>query len=121
VNALAGDTFCGGSCDGTVPPALDWVIVGGESGPGSRPCDVAWVRSIVRQCKDAAVPVFVKQLGAVVTDSDAEEWLQDVGWPAGTNYIPEGKPGGPRVLLRDRKGGDMDEWPEDLRVREFPA
>lgn len=40
---------------------IDWVIVGGESGPGARPCDVAWVRSIVAQCKDAGVAAFVKQ------------------------------------------------------------
>jgi protein gp37 len=43
---------------------LDWVIVGGESGPGARPFDLAWARSIVQQCQAAGVPVFVKQLGA---------------------------------------------------------
>src|SRR5690242_20654495 len=47
---------------------LDWVIIGGESGPGARPCDVAWARSIVQQCQRAGVPVFVKQLGAHVRD-----------------------------------------------------
>lgn len=40
---------------------LHWVIVGGESGPGARPCDLAWIRGIVGQCKAAGVPVFVKQ------------------------------------------------------------
>ena len=40
---------------------LDWLIVGGESGPGARPCDVAWIRSAVEQCRVAGVPVFVKQ------------------------------------------------------------
>src|SRR5690606_18903432 len=45
-------------------PKLGWVIVGGESGPNARPCDVAWIRSIVEQCKAAGVPVFVKQLGS---------------------------------------------------------
>ncbi len=44
---------------------LDWVIVGGESGPGARSCDVEWVRSLVKQCKDAGVACFVKQLGAL--------------------------------------------------------
>lgn len=84
---------------------LDWVIVGGESGPGARPCDVAWVRSIVQQCQAAGVPVFVKQLGQrPVTDSAA--WEE--GLPA---Y---------RKVLKDRKGGNMEEWPEDLRVRQFP-
>ena len=40
---------------------IHWVIVGGESGPGARPCDIEWIRDIVRQCKQAGVPVFVKQ------------------------------------------------------------
>ncbi len=40
---------------------IGWVIVGGESGPGARPCDLAWIRGIVGQCKAAGVPVFVKQ------------------------------------------------------------
>jgi protein gp37 len=40
---------------------LDWVIVGGESGPGARPCNVEWIRSIVEQCKAAGVACFVKQ------------------------------------------------------------
>ncbi|MBI4695527.1 MAG: phage Gp37/Gp68 family protein [Gammaproteobacteria bacterium] len=78
---------------------IDWVIVGGESGPGARVCNVDWVQSIVEQCKAANVPVFVKQLGS--------------RWQLGGMYIH-----GP--LLKDRKGGDPDEWPEDLRVREFP-
>ena len=41
---------------------IDWVIVGCESGPKRRPCKLEWVRDIVRQCKFANVPVFVKQL-----------------------------------------------------------
>lgn len=41
--------------------ALDWVIVGGESGPGARPMDIAWLASIVEQCSAAGAPVFVKQ------------------------------------------------------------
>lgn len=40
---------------------LHWVVVGGESGPGARPCNVEWIRSIVGQCKAASVPVYVKQ------------------------------------------------------------
>jgi protein gp37 len=45
----------------SAPAALDWVIVGGESGPKARPTDVAWIRSIVEQCRAASVPCFVKQ------------------------------------------------------------
>jgi len=41
---------------------IDWVIVGCESGPNRRPCKLEWVRNIVAQCKNAHVPVFVKQL-----------------------------------------------------------
>lgn len=44
------------------------VVVGGESGPGARPCHVEWIRSIVQQCDAAGVPAFVKQLGAHVVD-----------------------------------------------------
>ncbi|MDE2022511.1 MAG: phage Gp37/Gp68 family protein [Patescibacteria group bacterium] len=42
---------------------LDWVIVGAESGPRARLCDLRWIQSIVRQCRQAAVPCFVKQVG----------------------------------------------------------
>ncbi len=42
---------------------IDWVIVGGESGPGSRPMDADWVRDIREQCLAAAVPFFFKQWG----------------------------------------------------------
>jgi protein gp37 len=44
---------------------IHWVIVGGESGPGSRPMDAKWVRSIRRQCREQAVPFFFKQWGGV--------------------------------------------------------
>ena len=42
---------------------IDWVIVGGESGPGSRPIEKQWVRDILRQCRNAEVPFFFKQWG----------------------------------------------------------
>lgn len=41
---------------------VSWVVVGAESGPNRRPCKIEWVRSIVDQCQNANVPVFVKQL-----------------------------------------------------------
>lgn len=44
---------------------LDWVIVGGESGPGARPLEAAWVRSLRDQCTAAGVPFFFKQWGGV--------------------------------------------------------
>lgn len=98
----------------------DWVIVGGESQQGKsppRPCDVSWLRWIVRQCKEAGVPVFVKQLGGNVIDAhatSATHFPEEQCWPAGTKIDHHS------VRLRDRKGGNPEEWPRDLRVREFP-
>lgn len=43
---------------------IDWVIVGGESGPGARPMANEWAQAIVDQCQAASVPVFVKQLSS---------------------------------------------------------
>ena len=115
---------------------LDWVIVGGESGPGARPFDVAWARSVVRQCREAGVACFVKQVGANVrtrNDSLSTEQDPDVStdWPApadGWGRIDEnldgyrdGYQGAPiRIYLKHPKGGAMEEWPADLRIREFP-
>lgn len=92
--------------------ALDWVIVGGESGPCARPCDVAWIRSIVQQCQSVAVPVFVKQLGSIPISAGA-----DVDRMAEYNR-------GFRPRLRSlhrTKHNDPTAWPHDLRVREFPT
>lgn len=44
-------------------PALDWVIVGGESGPQARPMHPDWVRALRDQCQTAGVPFFFKQWG----------------------------------------------------------
>ncbi len=44
---------------------IDWVIVGGESGPGARPIKVEWIRSIYRQCREAGAAFFFKQWGGV--------------------------------------------------------
>jgi protein gp37 len=83
------------------PDGIDWVIVGGESGNETgkyraRPCDMDWVQSVVDQCKEAGVPCHVKQLGSNVYSAFQ------------------------RVRFKDHHGGDMAEWPEPLRVRQFP-
>lgn len=111
---------------------IDWVIVGGESGTHSRPFDVSWARSIVKQCKDAGVPVFVKQLGAQPIDSDREEVLNAKG---GVSFVRdrdhaeifaarkiglEVRPEHLRRFIKHKAGADPSEWPEDLRVQEFP-
>jgi protein gp37 len=44
---------------------LQWVIVGGESGHGARPMDLAWVRSLKDQCQSKGIALWVKQLGGV--------------------------------------------------------
>ena len=97
---------------------IHWVIVGGESGPKARPCDLAWIRSVMRQCKDAGVPAFCKQLGShVITRNDElGEWPEPFGHHESERY--QGAP--VRVRVSDSHGGDPAEWPEDLRVREMP-
>ena len=77
---------------------IHWVIVGGESGPGARPCQIEWIRDIVKQCKEVAVPCFVKQIGARPR--------------LGTHDYD--------TIDGDAKGGTMHTWPADLCVREFP-
>jgi protein gp37 len=44
---------------------IDWVIVGGESGPGARPVEESWVVDLRDQCAGAGVPFFFKQWGGV--------------------------------------------------------
>lgn len=76
---------------------IHWVVVGGESGQRARGTNVDHIRRVVRDCREHKVPVFVKQLGArpIIIGGDF-----------------------PRLV--DSKGGDPHEWPDDLRVREWP-
>jgi protein gp37 len=78
---------------------ISWVIAGGESKQGKdhepRQYDLAWARSIVRQCRSKRVWPFVKQFGSRPIE----------------NHVP--------VRIR-RAGTDPGEWPADLRVQEFP-
>jgi protein gp37 len=115
--------MCNGRHAGNFPlPRLDQIIVGGESGPGARPFDVAWARSTIEQCKAAEVAVFCKQLGSspYVTSGAAVDAIAADSrvWPHSKQF-PDGE-GRIWTRLRDRKGGDMSEWPADLSVREFP-
>ena len=64
---------------------LDWVIIGCESGPNRRPMKLEWALDLMRQCRAATVPVFVKQLN-----------------------------------INGRVSKDPNEWPKELRVREYP-
>jgi protein gp37 len=84
---LLADYFAAGTPPNFCPRdgMLDWVIIGGESGPGARPCETGWVREIVCRCKEAGVPVFVKQLGGHPDKrANPDEWgpaLRVRQWP----------------------------------------
>jgi len=87
------------------PCGLDWIITGGESGPGARPYDRAWARAIIEHGANYGTAVFVKQMGSNPHDS-------------AFRVDPEPET---RLLLRDRKGGDPSEWPPELRVQQWPG
>lgn len=91
---------------------IRWVIVGGESGPGARPCDLAWIRSIVQQCQAAGVACFVKQLGA---QPRSEHGSTDIPQREAVSRVDR-----PMIGFKDLKGGDLEEFPADLQVRQFP-
>lgn len=82
---------------------IHWVIIGGESGNSARPFNIEWARDIVAQCKAAGVPVFVKQMGA-------NPYRQSL--TTGERLVD--------IQLNHPKGENPSEWPEDLRIREFP-
>lgn len=91
-----------------VAPPLDgigWVIVGGESGSKARPFDLSWARSIVHQCADAGVPVWVKQMGAN---------------PVNPFSLMAGGEGLRLPAYNHPAGADPAEWPADLRVQQLP-
>ena len=56
---------------------IDWVIVGGESGPDARPMELDWVRAIRAQCRASRVPFFLKQLGGAVDKRGKDRALLD--------------------------------------------
>lgn len=98
-------------------PRIDWVICGGESGPHAREFNLAWARSLRAQCAAAGVAFFMKQLG-----SRPFEWTP----LPGTSSVAAGRADAivpqPDVepYPASHHGGNPDEWPEDLRIREFP-
>lgn len=111
-------------------PKIDQVIVGGESGPRAREFDLEWARRIGEKCAEAGVAYFFKQAGKVVVDSSRSEVLNAKG---GVAYVrdasdPDGMLAAARDLgrevrplrlrLKDSHGGDLDELPAELRVRQ---
>jgi protein gp37 len=85
-------------------PKLDFVIIGGESGRKARPFNLDWARSLIQQCWAHQVAPFLKQIGS-------NAWQGSLA-----DEKPEY-----RFLTKDSKGGAIEEWPKDIRVREFPA
>jgi protein gp37 len=79
---------------------VDWIIVGGESGPYARPFDLGWAIDVVKQAQECDVPVFVKQMGE--TPVETREGMT-----------------GP-VVFAERRGRDPEEWPCRLQVQEYP-
>ena len=75
---------------------VDWLIVGGESGPSARPFNLEWAWIAVNRSRDVNVPVFVKQLGD-----------RPIGYKG-------------RRLNFGPKGKNIDDWPVGLQVREMP-
>jgi protein gp37 len=73
---------------------FSWLIVGGESGPGARRTDLSIFRDVRDQCRRAGIAFFMKQKGTVLA--------REMG-------------------CKDRAGADPDEFPEDLRIQEFPT
>ena len=78
------------------PGAINWVIVGGESGRGARAMDVSWVLRLRDQCRDANVPFFFKQWGGVNKKRtgrvlDNRTWDEIPGaWPSAGQALPVG-------------------------------
>lgn len=103
-------------CDGT--PAIQWVIVGGETGSRARPCRLEWIADIVEQCRAAGVPVFVKQTGAFTYVENPGPWTWGIP-PISTKWCGD-SPMGCRLELRTHGGGRPEEWPAEIRVREYP-
>ena len=100
----------------TTGDGINWVIVGGESGPGARPCKPDWVRSIRDQCKAAGVPFWFKGWG----EWAPEDALTSAITPkSGTGFHPHHMfPSGWVFRVGKTKAGDLldnkrhHEWPK---------
>ena len=79
--------------------SFHWCIIGGESGNKTgkyqyRECKLEWIEKIMADLSDTNVAVFVKQMGGYLRNE---------------------------LKLMDKKGGDIDEWPAHLQVRDYPV
>lgn len=88
---------------------IDWVIVGGESGPGARPMHPDWARSLCDQCQAAGVPFFFKQWGEYEADQIGPEDARSADHPPGhVIYRRVGK----KISGRSLYGRTWDQMPE---------
>ena len=94
---------------------IDWLIVGGESGPGARPMHPDWVRDLRDRCTDWP---------PCPGRDDGEHWSStcNCAKPDETAFFfkQAGSALGREWGCADPKGGDMDRWPVDLRLQELP-
>ena len=72
---------------------LKWIVTGGESGERARPMKLEWATDIINDCRYLGISPFFKQHGEVLA--------AELG-------------------LKDKKGGDINEWPVERRVRNWP-
>jgi protein gp37 len=92
-------------------PGIDWVICGGETGPGARPMRPDWVRNLRNQCQEAGVPFFFKQWGEWLHETqgiDFHEGHKYYVWPDESMSFRVGKKAAGRIL----DGQIWDEMPE---------
>ncbi len=116
------DRECGSYRGWLEPDAIDWIITGGESGPGARPCNIEWLRSTVEQCKQAGVPVFVKQLGSKPFYIDEANRRCGGAVAVPVSALAFGGWEHTGKMFKSSKGADPSEWPDDLRdCRQWPV
>lgn len=85
---------------------LNWVVAGGASGNNPKSSDVAWFKKILYQCRWRNASFFLKQLGGKPIRVDDNDSIEG--------------PVRKRLVMIDKKGGDMQEWPSSLRIRQMP-
>lgn len=90
---VANGMFNSDQVDSLREPVPDWIVCGGESGPGARAMAIPWATQLREQCVKSDVPFFMKQLGSVLAKS---------------------------LGCSDKAGKILAEFPVDLQVREYP-
>jgi protein gp37 len=123
----------------TSPESLAWIVCGAESGPKARPFALDWMRATIAACRDSGTPVFCKQVGPHPYETAAANLGAMQGYDPSDLLAGSDEPRPPQMAgwtrmrtatetwwqrhhkMRDRKGGDMSEWPAELRVQNFPG